>query len=65
VESAEFKYTFRHESVTVIELEGSWLKPFSAQLQVSKEDGMIDLTNLEAWFVTGSQHLYDRKPETG
>jgi L-arabinose isomerase len=27
-----------------------------------KEDGMIDLSNLEAWFVTGSQHLYG--PET-
>jgi L-arabinose isomerase len=27
-----------------------------------KRDGMIDLSNLEAWFVTGSQDLYG--PET-
>jgi len=29
---------------------------------MGKEDGVIDLSNLEAWFVTGSQHLYG--PET-
>jgi hypothetical protein len=25
---------------------------------MGREDRMIDLSNLEAWFVTGSQHLY-------
>src|SRR5207245_6465529 len=26
-----------------------------------EDEGMIDLSNLEAWFVTGSQHLYGQE----
>ena len=34
----------------------------STELGYGKEDHVIDLSSLEAWFVTGSQHLYG--PET-
>src|ERR1035438_7941961 len=40
-----------------------WRPGGSAEvLRAVREDRMIDLTHLEAWFVTGSQHLYG--PET-
>ena len=41
---------------------GGRLQTARLNLRYEKEDQVIDLSSLEAWFVTGSQHLYG--PET-